>query len=162
MAQDLYGMHRPVQQEVANQALETMRAGPLGMTASITPLLTRAVESPKIAGSQAQSRASDEMAKYGLTGTPFGQNTLQTMKQSGELQRSQLPTQMAYDDYNRRMSTLIPSALGAIPAAFGGMSNASSMMTQLAGGAQSAMAQQSMANLGLFRDIFTEVTSPGK
>jgi len=150
MAKDMYGMSRPVQQEASTQALQALRGGPLGMTAAISPLINQAVESNKLASAQTQARAGDEMARYGLTGTPFGQNVLQNMRQSGEMSLARIPTDMAYDNYWKTLGSLLPGALGQGSMGMQGMGAAAGLANQLGSGAQQAQLQQMLTEVGGF------------
>ncbi len=161
IAQNLWNITKPVQQATAAQALETMRAGPLGMTASIAPLVARAVESSRMAASKAQAQAEEDLARYGLTGTPYGQQVLQGMRQAAELQLAQLPTQMAYEDYYKRLGAFLPLAVGQAPVALSGMGHAGSQAQQLANTAAQLEAQRQATEAKLFGNIFgTAVAIP--
>ena len=162
LSESLYNMVQPTMAEVNKQAMQTLQGGYTGGTGPIQPLITQAVEAQKLAGSQAQKQAGEQMARFGLTGTPYGQNILSGMQQAGEFNLARIPTEMAYNDYWKRIGAFLPSAIGQISPALSGMGGAVSAGTGLAGTAMGTSAQQAAMNMGMFGDIFKEFTSPGK
>jgi hypothetical protein len=159
LAKELWGITKPAQQAVTTQALETLRGGPTGQIGAIAPLISRSVEAHKRAAGQQQAQAAEEMARYGLTGTPFGQNILQSMAQEAAFQESQISPQMAYDFYNKMLGLLLPMSVNQAPVAMQGMGQGAGTAVQ--GGSSLADIQQRarQSEMGLFSDIFRTVYS---
>lgn len=84
------------------------------------PIISQALEAVRRASSQSQQGTQEELARTGLTGTPFGQNILATGKREGNLAAANTQTDIMKSLYN-----LIPNfVLGQSQTALSGLSGA--------------------------------------
>lgn len=81
MAQGLYNETSPLRQEYGNQSLEALRTG--GITAQV-PIINRAVEASRSSLGDNLRNLTEDLAKYRLTGTPFGQQIYNQARIGGE------------------------------------------------------------------------------
>ena len=82
----------PVQTQLFQQIGEALRTG--GVGAQI-PIIQQAVSQSRSALGTSLQQSSDELARTGLLGTPFGQRQLAGQRQAGEQQIAGIPTQGA-------------------------------------------------------------------
>lgn len=85
ISKQVWTLSKPGYQELLNQGMEAWKTG--GTSASI-PMVQRAVESSKVAGSQALKQAESSLASSGLAGTPYGEAILADTGLKGELAAS--------------------------------------------------------------------------
>jgi len=88
------------------------------------PIIGKAVESSMQAASRARRETSDELARTGLAGTPFGVGELAKVIQEGEQKTSQIAPQMQYDINNLLLQMIPNFILGQASNATSGLSNA--------------------------------------
>lgn len=87
-----------------------------GIGANI-PLINRALERTRLASSTAQQGTEANLARTGLTGTPFGQNILAEGARAGEMAAANVPT----DFYANTLNLITNAMLGQGTQAMGGM-----------------------------------------
>jgi len=78
------------------------------------PIYSQAAEKSLQASSQAQAKLGEDMARIGLTGTPFEERAMREIDQEGRLNARNIPMQMENQDYWKILSTFFPGAGGAI------------------------------------------------
>ncbi len=81
MAMDLSQEITPLRQDLIGQMQAALQGDVSG---GMIPILSKAVESSKQAASRTQQATTSELARTGLTGTPFGAAVLGQTKQQGE------------------------------------------------------------------------------
>ena len=81
-----------IPQELFGQIGEALRTG--GVGAQI-PIIQQALSQARTSLGQGQEQTSNELARVGLTGTPFGQRALAEQRATGEQQIAGIPTQFA-------------------------------------------------------------------
>ena len=120
----------------ANKDLSSMARG--GSQAQV-PMIAKAVEASKQATSKATQGLDAEMARAGLSGTPFGIMMKNNARQSGSLATSQIPTNIA-----QQILAMIPNfILGQGQTAMGG----------LGGAASNSTSQANTMTQGLFKSV---------
>lgn len=75
------------------------------------PIYQQAVEESQLAASKAKTGTTEELARTGLVGTPFGQNILAEQDITSGMELARIPTEMAEADYWQLMQTLMPILL---------------------------------------------------
>ncbi len=103
-ASAMLGNVQPLNAEFSKQLLEGLRTG--GVGAQI-PIISKAVEESKRALSGTLQGIEAEMARTGLSGTPFGTRQKAETKRAGEYATSQIPT-----NYIAELLKLIPGWVG--------------------------------------------------
>lgn len=126
ISEQIWTEAKPGFTELVNQGLEAWKTG--GTGASL-PMVQRAVESSKVAGSQAMKQAESSLAGSGLAGTPYGESILAQTGLDSELAASN-----AGMDIGKYIMSMLPGLVT------GGQSNAFS------GLGNTAAAQASMKN----------------
>lgn len=92
MVKELFGQTRPVRNDLFTQLSEALRTGGVGAR---IPIISRAVEDTKAAGSKALTQTDESLARLGLSGTPFGENIRAQTRLSSENAVNRVPTDYA-------------------------------------------------------------------
>jgi hypothetical protein len=106
MAAGLNSEVSPLRQAYGKQSLEALKTG--GITAAI-PIINRAVEASRSSLSSTLNSMNEDLAKYRLTGTPFGQQIYNQARIGGEANVANIAPQYAANFINQ-----IPSFVSAI------------------------------------------------
>lgn len=86
------------------------------------PIISRAVEASRQAGSKALTGTKEELAQQGLSGTPFGANVVATSRREGDISAGQTKQSLAQAIFNMipnfvlgQSQTALSGLAGAIP-----------------------------------------------
>jgi hypothetical protein len=116
ISKQVWNESKPGFQELMSQGMEAWKTG--GTSASI-PMVQRAVESSKVAGSEAMKQAESGLASSGLSGTPYGESILAQTGLSSELAANN-----AGMDIGKYIMSMLPGLVtGGQSNAFSGLSN---------------------------------------
>lgn len=140
----LYRTAMPLYQELVGQTLEGLRTG--GVNAQI-PIIQRAVEQSKIAGSNATAQATEGLRGAGLAGTPFGQSIINDTRTAGALQTSRIPSEV--------VQGFIGGAPGLSAQGFSAGSNYSNLGANILGNLQNMDLSRQMANAAQFQHFMS-------
>jgi hypothetical protein len=124
----------PTFSELQGQQLEALRTG--GVGAQI-PIIQRAVEAAKSAGSEALQNTEASLGANNLAGSPFGQQILAQLRQGTQQIASNIPTEMASNFINQAGQTSLgglQAAQGLGQAALGGLTGLAGSQAQLGAG----------------------------
>jgi len=136
MARGFANETKGLRQELITQMGDILKTG--GSQAQV-PMIAKAVEASKQATSKATQGLDAEMARAGLSGTPFGIMMKNNARQSGSLATSQIPTNIA-----QQILAMIPNfILGQGQTAMGG----------LGGAASNSTSQANTMTQGLFKSV---------
>ncbi|MFA5234431.1 MAG: hypothetical protein WC390_08545 [Sulfurimonas sp.] len=113
-----FDISKPGLQEIISQGLEAWKTG--GTSASL-PMVQRAIESSKVAGSQALKGAEANIASSGLAGTPYAISQEAQMGMQNEFNTNNAANAVG----QQIMNALIQGVTGAQSNAFQGLGNAS-------------------------------------
>ena len=134
----------PFMSSLMGQGTELLKTG--GMT-SASPMLNTMIQAAKSAYSKGKQSTVDQMAKYRLAGTPFGQRILADQTMAGE----SAVANVAPNFYQWFLPIVANAAVGAGNTAMGGMSSATgaeasriNTQTQAQGQYQTALLQGMM------------------
>lgn len=134
MARALFNQTAGLRKEYTNQSLEALKTG--GITAQI-PIIARALEHSRRAQSQSRQTTTDNLARTGLVGTPFGQSILAQQEITGNQQIADIPTNYAQSFINQ-----IPNFVSTMTGqGIQGQGQASSNEVQLYGSYNNAYGQ---------------------
>ncbi len=92
MARALFNQTAGLRSEYLKQSEEALKTG--GINAQI-PIIARALEHSRQAQSQSRQTTTDNLARTGLAGTPFGQSILAQQEMTGNQQIADIPTNYA-------------------------------------------------------------------
>jgi hypothetical protein len=160
MSSAAFKMGKPAMQAALDTFMEALQTGGVE---SRTPKISQAVERTGQMQSQAQASMAEDMARSGVSGTPFGQQIMASMQQQGAQQLAYLPTQMQTEDYWKILSMFYPGAGASMGMGVQGMGTAaqtqaqseaalgqlfSQMFGSTAGMMGSALAKPSVTNVG--------------
>ena len=124
MAQEFAGETKGLRGEMITNFEDILKTG--GSQATI-PIISKAVEASKRATSQTMSQVEEDLARKGLSGTPFGENVMGQTRMSGNLATSQVPL-----DITNAFLQMIPGfILGQGQTATQGLGTASGQQTAL-------------------------------
>jgi hypothetical protein len=87
-------------------------------------LVSQAIENSLQAGSRSREQVGNELARTGLSGTPFGISQLATTIQQGAANTAGISPNMKNSIYNNALQMASSFVLGQNQAAFGGLGNA--------------------------------------
>ena len=92
-----------------NQLLELLTTGGLGVR---MPIYGKAQESSMKYASQGQKQLEEQLARQGLSGTPFGANVMGDYLTDALMKVSQVVPQMQYEDFYKMLNMLLPVLMG--------------------------------------------------
>jgi hypothetical protein len=104
-----------------------------GISETQQSLISGAIEQSLQAGSQAREQVSDELARTGLAGTPFGISQLASTIQAGNQATSQVGTDLKNQIYNAAMQMAGNYATGQAQTATAGLGTSATNYGNLAG-----------------------------
>lgn len=154
ITKDFYGLMRALLGETKNlrgeyneQLMEALTTGGVGAR---IPIISKAMEASKRATSKAMTGAGEDMARKGLSGSPFGEAILSNISREGAYATSQIGPQ-----YAQQMISGIPGYVGGMAqTAVGGMGQASGSAAQAQTAAVTATGNVAGANASACCFIF--------
>jgi hypothetical protein len=148
ISKESFDISKPGLEEIISQGLEAWKTG--GTGASL-PMVQRAVESSKVAGSQALKGAEANLASSGLAGTPYAAATEASLGQQNEFNTNAAANAIG----QQIMNALIQGVTGAQSNAFQGLGTAanvtgSQMNTSASNATSKGNSWLNFASAGLF------------
>lgn len=108
-AQDILGTATPAFESFMSIMSNILQTGEAGTVGPQVPIIQRSVEASRRAGSQAQRGTTEELARTGLAGTPFGE----TIRAGGEREAAFQTSQIAPNMMMQFMG-MLPNFLSSI------------------------------------------------
>jgi hypothetical protein len=102
-----------------------------GVSGAQQSLISQSIENSLQAGAQARGQVSDELARTGLSGTPFGISQLASTISQGNQATSQIGPQLKNQMYNQALQQAASFVLGQSATSMSGLGTAGTNTTQL-------------------------------